>query len=161
MFNQPTEDSTAGGVFYFKPADNDGDLLLIETVIEAGREFDQMTNSERDFRVVSLVNLDRDATPATVKVTQSALVRKLPAGQTMILGRLGKAKTSNGYNAWVLNPYTPADAAKAKAWLDGGRPAGVDPLAADAKKAEAAGLTPEQYAELKRLGMIKDETLPF
>lgn len=164
MFNQPIEDnaSSGGGVLYFKPAENDGDLILFETVIEAGREFDQMANAEREFRIVTAINLDTDATPTTYKVTHGALVRKLPVGATMILGRIGKAKTSNGYNAWVLVPHTPADAAKAKTWLDSGRPAQHDPFAADAKKAEAAGLTPQQYAELKRLGMIKDEEpLPY
>ena len=161
MFNQPqdTNTGTAGG--YFRPADNDGDLILFETVIEAGREFDQMAGAEREFRVVTYVNIDRDCTPVTGKVTHIALVRKLPVGATNILGRIGKTKTSNGYNAWVLNPFQPADAVKAKAWIDGGRKPAIDPFAADERTANAAGVTAKQLAELRKLGLIPDDTPAF
>lgn len=152
MFNQPSEPTTSGG--YFKPAEHDNNLILFESVIESGTEFDQMTNSDREFRIVSFVNLDTETAPARAKVTHSGLVRKLPVGATNILGRIEKVKTSNGYQAWVLQPFQPADEKKAKAWIDAGRPSKVDPFASDAKTAEEIGVTPEMLAQMKRLGMV-------
>lgn len=160
MFNQPQDNGSegGGGVLYFRPAEHLGNLILFETVIEAGREFDQMAGAEREFRIVSYIDLDQDATPVKAKVTNAALVRKLPVGEINILGRIGQKKTSNGYNAWVLQPHTPADAAKAKEWFDNGRPAAVDPFADDARKAQELGITAQQYAQLKSMGMINDQT---
>lgn len=158
MFNQPAETSaTEGG--YFKPANHDGNLILFESVIAEGREFDQMANAEREYRVVSYIDLDGDCTPRQGKVTNIGLVKKLPVNGTNILGRISKVKTASGYNAWVLEPYKPEDAAQAKAWIDGGRKPQADPFAGG--EADAAGVTPQMLAQLKRLGMIKDDTVPF
>jgi len=154
MFNQPSEPAITGG--YFKPAEHDNNLILFETVIEAGTEFDQMTNSDREFRIVSFVNLDTTGAPQKGKVTHTGLVRKLPVGATNILGRIEKVKTANGYMAWVLQPFQPADEAKAKAWLDAGRPSTADPFEQDAATAADIGVTPEMLAQLKRLGMINE-----
>lgn len=159
MFNQPVESGPSDGGGYFKPANHDGSLILFETVIEAGREFDQMANAEREFRVVTYVDLDADCTPRTVKVTNVGLVKKLPVGATNILGRIDKVKTAAGYNAWILQPYKPEDAAQAKAWIDGGRQAKVDPFATG--EAEAANVTPEMIAQLRRLGMLKSDESGF
>lgn len=158
MFNQPAE-TTASEGGYFKPANHDGNLILFESVIAEGREFDQMANAEREYRVVSYIDLDGDCTARQGKVTNIGLVKKLPVNGTNILGRIGKVKTSSGYNAWVLEPYKPEDAAQAKAWIDGGRKPQTDPFAGG--EADAAGVTPQMLAQLKRLGMIKDETIPF
>lgn len=162
MFNQPTNasDGDSGGVLYFKPAEHENALVLFESVIEAGKEFDEMAGAEREFRIVTFIDLDGDAKPTKAKVTATVLVRRLPVGSTNVLGRIVKAKAQKGF-AWVLEPHTAADAAKAKAWLDSGRPAAVDPFADDAAAAQKLGLSPQQYAELKRLGMIKDEPAPF
>lgn len=159
MFNQPAEASaTEGG--YFKPANHDGSLILFESVIGEGREFDTMANTERDYRIVNYIDLDGDCTVRQGKVTHVGLVKKLPVNGTNILGRIGKVKTSSGYNAWVLEPYKPEDAAQAKAWIDGGRKPQADPFNASA--ADATGVTPEMVAQLKRLGMIKeDPTIGF
>lgn len=158
-FNQPVEAGNTDGGGYFKPANHDGSLILFETVIEAGREFDQMANTEREFRVVSYVDLDADRTPRTAKVTHIGLVKKLPVGATNILGRIEKVKTANGYQAWVLQPYKPEDATQAKAWIDGGRKPQADPFAVG--EAEDAGVTPEMLAQLKRLGMLKTDEPGF
>lgn len=161
MFNQPNaEESASTGQLYFRPAEHENSLVLFENVIEGGREFDEMAGGEREFRVVTYVDLDADATPRKAKVTATVLVRRLPVGATNVLGRIVKAKAAKGF-AWVLEPHTPADATKAKAWLDGGRPAAVDPFAADAAKAQEMNITPQMLAELKRLGMIKDDAPGF
>ena len=158
MFNQPNAaDEASSALLYFRPAEHENSLVLFETVIEAGREFDEMAGAEREFRIVSYVDLDQDSTPRRAKVTATVLVRRLPVGATNVLGRIVKAKAAKGF-AWVIEPHTPADAAKAKAWLDGGRPAAVDPFAVDAAEAQRLQISPQQYAELKRLGMLKDAT---
>jgi hypothetical protein len=150
-FNQPTDgESTGGG--YFKPADNNGDLVLFTEVLSKGTEFDTMSNRDRDFVIVNYANLDRDATIVEgAKVTHAALVRKLAVGATNILGRIGQAKTSNGYNAWVLNAHTEADAKQASTWIAEGKPAAVDPFASLEREASALGLSVEQLAAVKKL----------
>lgn len=150
-FNQPTDTEATGGG-YFKPADNNGDLILFLDVLSKGTEFDTMSNRDRDYVIVNYANLDRDATVVEgAKVTHSALVRKLAVGASNILGRIGQAKTSNGYNAWVLNPHTEADAKEATTWLKAGQPAKVDPFASLEREAAALGLTVEQLAAVKKL----------
>lgn len=156
MFNQPQSENSGT---WFKPKDHDGSLILFETVIEGGREFDQMANAEREYRLVTFVDLDSDCTPYTVKVTHKGIVAKLPLGATNILGRIEQIKTSNGYLAWVLSPHKPEDAAQAKAWIDGGRKPAVDPFGTS--QADELGLTAEQLATMKRLGMIKDDSPGF
>ena len=148
MFNQPQSESSG---LWFKPADHKNNLILFETVIEGGREFDQMANAEREYRLVSFVDLDGEQTPITAKVSHRGIVQKLPLNGTNILGRIEQVKTSNGYLAWVLQPYKPEDAAKAKAWIGAGRPSKVDPMAALDREANALGITPEMLAAMKRL----------
>lgn len=150
-FNQPAEAGTDNGGGYFKPAQHEGSLVLFESVIEAGREFDQMANIERDTRTVVVVDLDGNCTPRTVKVTHGGIVKKLPVGATNILGRIEKVKTSNGYQAWVLQPYKAEDAAQAKAWIDGGRKPQVDAIGDVEREADALGVSPQMLAALKRM----------
>ena len=149
-FNQPVDTAGSGG--YFKPADNNGDLILFTIVKSRGTEFDTMSNRDRDYVIVDYVNLDRDATVVEdAKVTHAALVRKLAVDAVNILGRIGQAKTSNGYNAWVLNPHTDDDAKTATNWLKAGKPAAVDPFASLEREAAKLGITVEQLAAVKKL----------
>jgi hypothetical protein len=148
MFNQPQEQT---GGLWFKPANHKGNLILFESVIEGGREFDQMANAEREYRVVSYIDLDGEGTVLQAKVSHKGIVQKLPLGATNILGRIEQVKTSNGYLAWVLSPFKPEDAAKAKAWIDAGRPSNVDPMAQLEREAESLGVTTEMLAAMKRL----------
>lgn len=134
MFNQPQSDSHGS---YFPTKEFLGDLILFHKVIESGSEFDQMANKERQFRVVEYTNLDGDRDIHTAKVIHAGIVSKLPKDGTMILGRIGQAKTSAGYTAFVLEPYKPEDADKAKAWIQAGRQPSTNPghqLEAEAKK---------------------------
>ena len=150
-FNQPQDTGNANGGF-FKPKDNDGDLVLFLNVWEKGVEFDQMSNRDREFVIVDYANLDRDAVVIEkAKVTHAALVRKLPVDATNILGRIGSSKTSNGYNAWVLAPHTDADAKKATAWLKAGKPSAPDPFANLEREAAKIGVTVDQLIEIKKM----------
>lgn len=148
MFNQPATETSG---LWFKPAEHKGHLILFETVLEGGKEFDQMANAEREYRVVSYIDLDNDCTPTTVKVSHKGLVQKLPLNGTNILGRIDQVKTSNGYLAWVLQPFKPEDAEKAKAWIDAGRPSKVDPMKQLDDEAQSLGITAEMLAAMKRL----------
>ena len=158
MFNQPQAENTGGQ--YFKPAEHKDSLVLFHIVTEAGSEFDQMAQKERQYRVVEFSDLDGDCVTYTAKVTHGGIVSKLPANATMILGRIEQVKTSNGYLAWVLSPYTPADAEKAKAWINAGKPTKVDPFAKLAADAADLDITPQMLAQLKRLQMTKDDDDP-
>jgi hypothetical protein len=161
MFNQPTDNGGTTGGGYFKPADNNNDLILFTVVKETGTEFDQMSGRDRDFVIVDYANLDRDAVIVEgAKVTHGALVRKLAVGATNILGRIGQTKTSNGYTAWVLNAHTPEDAAAATAWITGGKPAKVDPFASLEREAATIGVTVEQLLAIKKLGGTVDSDAP-
>lgn len=160
MFNQPVDNNT-GNSGYFKPADNNDDLILFTVVKETGTEFDQMSGRDRDFVIVDYVNLDRDATVVeSAKVTHGALVRKLAVGATNILGRIGQTKTANGYTAWVLNPHTPKDADEAKAWITGGKLAKVDPFASLEREAATIGVSVEQLLAIKKMGATVDSDTP-
>ena len=134
MFNQPQSESNGS---YFPTKEYLGDLILFHKVLDSGTEFDQMANKDRQWRLVEYTNLDGDQDIHTAKVIHAGLVSKLPADGSMILGRIGQAKTSNGYTAFVLEPYKPDDAVKAEAWVKAGRKPSTNPghqLEAEAKK---------------------------
>lgn len=148
MFNQPATESNG---LWFKPAEHANHLILFETVISGGTEFDQMANKEREYRIVKYFDLDGEAVEVEAKVTHAGIVRKLPVNGGMILGRIEQTKTSNGYMAWVLSAFKPSDAEQAKKWIDSGRPSKVDPSAALDREAEKLGVTPDMLAALKRM----------
>lgn len=148
MFNQPTNETNG---LWFKPAQHKDHLVLFETVIDGGTEFDQMSGKDREYRNVKFYDLDGEAVLLEAKVTHAGIVKKLAVGSGMILGRVEQVKTSNGYLAWVLSAFTPKDAEQAKAWIDAGKPSKVDPFAQIERDAENAGVTPEMLAALKRL----------
>lgn len=154
MFNQPQSEASSGA--YFPTKEYLGDLILFHTVIDAGSEFDQMANKDRQWRLVEYTNLDGDKQTHTAKVIHAGLVSKLPKGAQMVLGRIGQARTSNGYTAFVLEPYKPEDAAVAKAWFDAGKPASDNPghlLEAEAKK---LGVDVPTLLALKKLQAADD-----
>lgn len=148
MFNQPQAESSG---LWFKPAEHKGSLILFESVLGGGKEFDQMANAEREYRVVSFIDLDGNCQPTEAKVSHKGIVQKLPLNGTNILGRIEQVKTSNGYLAWVLSAFKPEDAAQAKAWIDAGRPAKNEPMTALDNEAQSLGITPEMLAAMKRL----------
>lgn len=154
MFNQPANDSNS---LWFKPANHKDHLVLFETVIDGGTEFDQMSGKDREYRNVKYYDLDSEAVLIEAKVTHGGIVKKLAVGSGMILGRIEQVKTSNGYLAWVLSAYTPEDEAQAKAWINAGKPSKVDPMAKLERDAETAGVTPEMLAALKRLSATGDD----
>lgn len=119
-FQQP---ATAGG--YFKPADTLGHLVLFTAVHKVERAFDQLRGEEIDQAVVDVVDLDGDQQlEENMIVTHGGLVRRLPAGATMVLGRIGQFRTNRGNDMYVLDPYIEgADDARAQAWLDARPPA--------------------------------------
>lgn len=151
MFNQPQAESSG---LWFKPAEHKDNLVLFETVKGGGKEFDQMANAEREYRDVTVIDLDGDCAPTDVRVSHKGIVQKLPIGGGNILGRIEQVKTSNGYLAWVLSPFKPEDAAKAKAWIDAGRPSKVDPFKQLEAEAASLGVTAEMLAAMKRLQAV-------
>lgn len=158
MFNQPQSESSGS---YFPTKTFLGDLILFHKVLESGTEYDEMAGRERQWRIVEYTNLDTDRKTETAKVIHAGLTSKLPADAEMVLGRIGQARTKNGYTAFVLEPYKPEDASTAKAWLDGGRKAQADPFADDVKKADELNLSAEQIATMRRLGILKADEPGF
>jgi pyruvate/2-oxoglutarate dehydrogenase complex dihydrolipoamide acyltransferase (E2) component len=120
MFSQPA----AGGGF-FKPAEANGHLVLITTVHEIVKRFDQLRNEEIDQAVVDVVDLD---TPdqelrERINVTHKGIVSRLTAGGGMVLGRIGQVATSSGFQAWALLPFVEgSDDVRAGAWVTAHQP---------------------------------------
>lgn len=119
MFNQPS----AGGGF-FKPAEHNGHLVLFTVVHEIGKKFDQLKQAEIDQAVVDVVDLDGDnELRERVAVTHAAIVNRLAAGATFVLGRIGQVATKSGFQAWALLPFNEGtDDVKAEAWVNANKP---------------------------------------
>mgnify|MGYP003327095985 CR=1 FL=1 len=148
MFNQPQSESNGS---YFPTKEYLGDLILFHKVLEAGSEFNQMAGKEVDYRIVEYTNLDGDQDIHTAKVANAYIVSKLPVDGSMILGRIGTAKTKNGYTAFILEPHKPEDVVKAEAWVKAGRKPSTNPghqLEAEAKK---LGVDVKTLLALKKL----------
>ena len=62
----------------------------------------------------------------------------------MVLGRIGKAPTKNGFEAWVLAEFDPAtDAPRAQAWIEAqGKPTVSQPAPAPAQQQAPAPAAP-------------------
>lgn len=149
MFSQPA----AGGGF-FKPAEANGHLVLITTVHEIAKRFDQLRNEEIDQAVVDLVDLDtpEQELRERINVTHKGIVSRLTAGGGMVLGRIGQVATSSGFQAWALLPFVEgSDDVRAGAWVTAHQPtftqaAAPAPAPAPAPTAAAPAAPPAQYA---------------
>jgi hypothetical protein len=121
MFNQPTESAFGG---FFKPAEHNGNLILITVVHGIGKKFDTLRNEEIDQADVDLVDLDGDSQLSEhVNITHKAIVSRLTPGATLILGRIGQVPTKSGFQAWALNPFNEGvDDKKAEAWVNAHKP---------------------------------------
>lgn len=121
MFNQPTEAAFGG---FFKPAEHNGNLILITVVHGIGKKFDTLRNEEIDQADVDVVDLDGDGQLREhVNVTHKAIVSRLSPGATMILGRIGQVATKSGFQAWALQPFNEGvDDKKAEAWVNAHKP---------------------------------------
>ena len=116
-FSQPS-----GGGGFFKPAEHEGHLILITNCHKIEDRFDQFKGKDVPAATVDVVDLDAP-TPELregVLMTHGGLVNRLSPGAHMVLGRIGKATTNSGFEAWVLAPFDEAgqDAARAGAWLE-------------------------------------------
>ncbi|WP_189428242.1 hypothetical protein, partial [Streptomyces thermoviolaceus] len=148
MFSQP---SASGG--FFKPAEANGHLVLITTVHEIAKRFDQLRNEEIDQAVVDLVDLDtpEQELRERINVTHKGIVSRLTAGAGMVLGRIGQVATSSGFQAWALLPFAEgSDDVRAAAWVTAHQPtftqaAAPAPSPAPAPAPQAAPPAP-QYA---------------
>lgn len=145
MFNQPS----AGGGF-FKPAEHSGHLVLFTVVHEIGKKFDQLKQAEIDQAVVDVVDLDGDnELRERVAVTHAAIVNRLAAGATFVLGRIGQVATKSGFQAWALLPFNEGtDDVKAEAWVNAHKPTfnQAAPAAAAQAAAPAAAQPPVNTA---------------
>ncbi|WP_017599219.1 hypothetical protein [Nocardiopsis lucentensis] len=115
-FSQPS-----GGGGFFKPAEHDGHLVLITNCHKIEDRYDQLKGKETPAATVDVVDLDGDAELREgVLMTHGGLVNRLSPGAHMVLGRIGKATTSSGFEAWVLQPFdeTGQDTQRAQAWLE-------------------------------------------
>ncbi|MGN7137302.1 hypothetical protein ACTHS2_09690, partial [Streptomyces pseudogriseolus] len=120
MFQQPA----AGGGF-FKPAEANGHLVLVTTVHEIVKRFDQLRNEEIDQAVVDIVDLDtpEQELRERINVTHKGIVSRLSAGGGMVLGRVGQVATSSGFQAWALLPFVEgSDDVRAGAWVTAHQP---------------------------------------
>ncbi|WP_017612095.1 hypothetical protein [Nocardiopsis salina] len=115
-FTQPS--NNAGG--FFRPAEHDGHLVLITQVHKIEDRYDQFKKHEVPAATCDLVDLDDSAQLREgVLITHTGIVNRLSPGAHMVLGRIGKALTKNGFEAWVLAEFDPnSDPARAQAWLD-------------------------------------------
>ncbi|MFH9977911.1 hypothetical protein ACH4ND_01360 [Streptomyces sp. NPDC017179] len=149
MFSQPT----SGGGF-FKPADANGHLILITTVHEITKRYDELRKQEMDNATVDLVDLDLEGQEVQERIVVShpAIVNRLAAGATMTLGRIGQVATKSGFQAWALLPFAEgSDDARAAAWVTAHQPtftqaAAPQPAPAPAAAAPAPAPQPTQYA---------------
>lgn len=115
-FSQPS-----GGGGFFKPADHDGHLILITNCHKIEDRFDQFKGKDVPAATVDVVDLDGDQELREgVLMTHGGLVNRLATGAHMVLGRIGKATTTSGFEAWVLGPFDEngQDAQRAGAWLE-------------------------------------------
>lgn len=152
QFNQPS-----GGGGFFKPADHDGHLILITNVVKIEDRYDQFKGKEVPAATVDLVDLDGDqALREGVLLTHGGLVNRLHVGAHMVLGRIGKATTTSGFEAWVLGPFDEqgTDAARAEAWLTAqARPQVSQPAAPPAAPAAPAPVQQQAPAPAPAPGM--------
>ncbi|WP_017616366.1 hypothetical protein [Nocardiopsis salina] len=138
-FTQPS--NNAGG--FFKPAEHDGHLVLITQVHKIEDRYDQFKKHEVPAATCDLVDLDDSAQELRegVLITHTGIVNRLSPGAHMVLGRIGKALTKNGFEAWVLGEFDPAaDPARAQAWLDS--QSGVAPAAQSQQQTPAPQAAP-------------------
>lgn len=115
-FTQPS-----GGGGFFKPAEHENHLVLITQVHKVEDRFDSFKEREIPAATVDLIDLDDPVEELRkgILITHTGIVNRLSAGAHMVLGRIGKAPTKNGFEAWVLAEFDPnADPARAQAWLD-------------------------------------------
>ncbi|MFC9089016.1 hypothetical protein [Nocardiopsis dassonvillei] len=142
-FSQPS-----GGGGFFKPAEHDGHLVLITNCHKIEDRYDQFKGRDVPAATVDVVDLDGSAELREgVLMTHGGLVNRLTPGAHMVLGRIGKAPTSSGFEAWVLGPFDEQgqDAARAQAWLDGqARPQMSQPATPQAAPAAPAAPAPVQ-----------------
>ena len=156
-FTAPT-----AGSGWFKPADHDGNLILITKVHRLEQQYSEMAGKEITVAICDLVNLDTDKQlRENITVTHPGIVNGLRDGVTYVLGRIGQAPTKKGHPAWVLraanvSPGSP-DVAAAQTWVDA-QAAGrfTTPAAAPATTAAAVdnnptGLPAETLAALQAL----------
>lgn len=127
-FNQPS----GGGVF-FRPADHNGNLILITQVHSEDTRFDDLRNADVRDVVVDMVDLDSE-TPELIGgliVSHKGLTKHLKLDSTMVLGRIGTAPTKKS-DAYILRQFTPADAEQAEKWVEANktRPTFTAPRAA-------------------------------
>lgn len=138
QFSQPSAPAMGG---FFKPAEHDGHLILITNVHKIEDRFDQFKGREVPAATCDLVDLDDTAEGLRegVLVTHGGLVNRLHPGAHMVLGRIGKAQTKSGFEAWVLAEFDPAtDAPRAQAWIETqGKPQVSQPAPAPAPAAPA------------------------
>lgn len=126
-FDQPR----AGGN-WFKPADHNGNLILITKVHEVRPAYDTLKQENVDRVEFDYVDLDdrTNLDPATGQPAlvayaydnHAGIVSKIkPAISTGrgVLGRIGQAPSSKGNHAWILGPFdeSGADAQRARDWL--------------------------------------------
>lgn len=145
MFSQPT---SSGG--FFKPADANGHLILITTVHEITKRYDDLRKQEMDNATVDLVDLDAPGQELQERIVVShpAIVNRLAAGDTMTLGRIGQVSTKSGFQAWALLPFNEGtDDVRAGAWVTARQPSFTQAAApAPAAPAPAARPAPAPAA---------------
>ncbi|GAA0989183.1 hypothetical protein Q7689_11335 [Nocardiopsis tropica] len=120
QFSKPSVPAMGG---FFKPAEHAGHLILITQVYAIEDRFDQFKQREVPAATVDLVDLDEvpgEGLREGVLVTHTGIVNRLHAGQSLVLGRIGKAITKSGFEAWVLEEYREDsdDAVRAQAWME-------------------------------------------
>jgi len=131
MFSQPS-----GGGGFFKPAEHENHLVLITNCHSIEDRYDTFKGKEIPSATCDIVDLDDPA--ATLRerilVTHSGIVNRLSPGAHMVLGRIGKAPTKSGFEAWVLGPFTEGvDDTRAEQWvMNSARPTMAQPVATPA-----------------------------
>lgn len=124
-------DQPRSGGNWFKPAEHNGNLILIIKVHEVRDAYDNLKKEDvprAEFDYVDLddrTNLDDNGQPTLVAYAydnHAGIVNKIkPALSTGrgVLGRIAQAPSDKGNHAWILGPYDESgtDAQRARDWL--------------------------------------------
>ena len=112
---------SSGGA-YLKPADMNGHLVIITNVVQDWpTQYDTLRKADVEVASFQLADLHGSGEWEQVKSNYAGVNNKLgnvrgKPGQ-MVLGRIGQARTTGGYDAWVLAEYSSEDEAYAVNWL--------------------------------------------
>lgn len=110
--------SVSEGGAFFKPKDHVGHLIVITEVIEKKKRFDKLKNAETDIADVMLADLDDDGVLRQQVLSHAGLTNKVQPGSGSIVARVATVDTGKANPAYVFQPVSREDIARAQKWWD-------------------------------------------